>query len=261
METRLRLVCLALLLSGCPSPTSPSPTSPSPAPPSPAANPSQSPNPPPPAPSLAPAAPSAKPVPAGSALPPEDIPLGTQAHPWPGVNLGLERVEDLGHLVGGTRREHPAGHLTLALGQLSCSSDVFAGDRLRVGGALLEVLRVERGYLRLRWLTSPAGAAPPKVRPARPRMRELGLYRFQDGQVLGVGKVTTLAKRDGSAVDVVTLSLFPPNYDQNPLQDYEVLPRLVSGQSLGSKPLGGRVLRLAELRPAGDEPGWIRLAE
>ena len=178
------------------------------------------------------------------------------------MTLGFEQVEVLGRLHRGARREELAGQVSLGLGQLSLTSDVFAGDRLRLGGALLEVLRVERGALRFRWVEAPRQARPPEVLAARPRLRELGLYRFSDGRVLGVGQVTTLAKRDGSTVDVVTLSLFPPGYQEDPLQDYEVLPRLVPGQPLGSSPLGGRALRLAELQPAGTKsPGWIRLAE
>ena len=150
----------------------------------------------------------------------------------------------------------------LGLGQLFFSCDVFVRDQIHLGGAPLEVVGVEAGALRFRCVRSPAGTQPPKVLPARPRLRELGLYRFRDGRVLGVGKVTTLAMRDGSAVDVVTLSLFPPGYQQNPLQDYEVLPRLVAGKALGSSPLGRWKLHLAELRRGeGGSPGWIRLAE
>jgi len=268
MERRLRLVLLglALVCGGCPrtpvSKTS-SPQTPGAATPLASGSPQGVEKPPttPVEQALTPSLTPLPPIPE-EGLAAEDLPLGTQAHPWPGVNLGLERVEALPRLRGGKRQEERAGHLTLARGQLFFSSDVFAGDQVRCGGALLEVLRVEPSAVRFRWLRSPLGAEPPKVLPARPRLRELGLYRFTDGRVLGVGKVTTLAKRDGSPVEVVTLSLFPPNYEQNPLQDYEVLPRLVVGKPLGEGALAGRQLRLAELKPGqGESPGWIRLAE
>jgi hypothetical protein len=261
MESRLRLAlaCSGLLLAGCPRAPAP-PAAASPAMPDSAlASPS---TPPEAGPTQVPlASPTPQPPRSGGALAPEEIPLGTQAHPWPGVNLGFERTETLGRPHQGARREERSGHLTLGLGQLFFSSDVFAGDQVRVGGGLLEVLGVEPGSLRFRWLTPPARAERPQIRPARPRLRELGLYRFEDGRVIGVGQVTTLAKRDGSAVDVVTLSLFPPGYEENPLQDYEVLPRLVVGQPLGSAPLGGRKLRLVQLQAGGAKAGWVRLAE
>lgn len=263
MEARRRLAAAALLgvslAAGCPRAPEQASSSHAPSPAPVASRPASSPTPEarPPEASSSPPAPEVE-----RALPPEVIALGTQAHPWPGVTLGLERVEPLGRRKGNARREEQAGLLTLGLGQLFFSSDVFPGERVRLGGALLEVLGVEPQSLRFRWLTSPAGVEPPQIRPAKPRMRELGLYRFRDGRVLGVGKVTTLAKRDGAAVAVVSLSVFPPGYAKNPLQDYEVLPRLVVGKPVGGGSLGGRQLHLAELAPAeGDRPGWIRLSE
>lgn len=266
MEPRLRLwiACLALSAAGCP--RAPSPVPPPSSPHSPRAGATQVE--PAPAPSARPSAPNPTPArsepaptPTSGPLEPESIPLGTQAHPWPGVSLSFERSELLGVRREGTRGQARAALLSISLGQVFSSSDVFAGDRLRVGGALLEVLRVEPGSLRFRWLSSPAQAAPPQLLPARPRMRAPGLYRFDDGAVLGVGRVTTLAKRDGAPVEVVTLSVFPPNYQANPLQDYEVLPRLVVGKPVGSTPLGGRRLSLVQLQADGDEPGWIRVGE
>lgn len=199
---------------------------------------------------------------APTALAPERLVLGTQARPWPGVTLGLKGVESLPVTRRGARTEEQAALVSLGVGQLYLPFDVFAKEQIPLGGALLEVLAIEEASLRFRWLRAPEGASPPKIREVKgPRFAELGLYRFSDGTTLGVGKVATLARRDGTPVRVVSFSLFPPGYEQNPLQDYELLPRLVAGKRITARTIMGRQLTLAKLEPArGGAPGWVRLA-
>ncbi len=75
--------------------------------------------------------------------------------------------------------------------------------------------------------------------------------------VVGVGKVTALAKRDGSLANVVSLSVFPPGYAQNPMQDYELLPRVVAGRAIGGLVRRVEVVSLDSAK--GAEPGWVVL--
>jgi hypothetical protein len=136
--------------------------------------------------------------------------------------------------------------------------DILEGQTVRVASAEFEVMKITRRSVELRWTRSPEDSPPPEVLKARgPRLPEVGLHALPGGAVIGVGKVMTLAKRDGSPARVVSLSLFPPGYARDPMQDYELLPRVVAG-----KVVGGRVrkIEVVALEPAkGSERGWVRI--
>lgn len=174
------------------------------------------------------------------------------------MTLGLKGTDELPRLEGGAPTLRRVAQLTLGIGQVYAPLEVFAGQTLRLGEAELEVSRVDVDALDYRWRRSPGGAAPPQVRAARgPRFTEAGLYALPDGRVVGVGKVTALAKSDGRVVEVLSLALFPPGYARDPLQDYALLPRVVAGKALGPPGLQVQVVQLG--LAAGDAPGWVEL--
>jgi hypothetical protein len=184
--------------------------------------------------------------------------VGTVLRPWDEVSLGLKRVEDLPLFEDSKRVLRPAAVLSVAIGQHHLQIDATDGARFRLGGAVFEILKVDADAVTLRWLESPTGADPPEIEPvtASKQLGEVGFFTFEDGVVLCVGNVLTLAKSDGTPAHVVNLTVFPPNYATDPMQDYDLLSRVVTGKVVGRV----RPLELVAVTPAeGDEPGRIRV--
>lgn len=144
-----------------------------------------------------------------------------------------------------------AATLALGIGQVHAPLEVWEGETLSLGAAALEVRRVGRDFLDYRWARAPQAADAPQLQPAAGARFALGgLYALPQGAVLGVGRILTLAKSDGSPARVLSLTLFPPNYERDPLQDYQAIPHLSVGKRVGGP---GLRVELVALSPAGAE--------
>lgn len=150
----------------------------------------------------------------------------------------------------------PRARLSAADGQLAVEYLLAVGERARIGDAVFSLVANAEEATSLRWeraFPDPLHT-PPVVREVGCELRdlgelcleEMGLYRFSDGAVLAVGNV--LADPEPA----VTLCLYPPGYQEDPMQGYDrhFLARanaVLSGESA--------TLRVQHLEP-GDGGGW-----
>jgi len=243
------------------------------------------PRPAPPTPS--PQAPPPRPEPpAGPAAPPEEAPPEAPAPPpdlvaavdpgEPDRTAPSEQVDSLRanqqlfcapnlalNLAGFVRVDGAQlARLDVASGPFSYELLAAPGQRLRAGHATFELdwLEGERG-VRVAWRRRyPDRREPaPVIRPValgerEPlRLAEMALYRLSDGRVVAVGSVLA-----GEEAPRVTLSIYPPGFEANPMQDYDRHFRARPGDALSGAQ--GRWL-LARAEPGGEGRwGWVELA-
>ncbi len=186
---------------------------------------------------------------------PDEVTLrrGTQHHVRRDRAVGLVAVEPAA--AGKPAR----ARVNVSAGAYSLVAVLAPGERLRVGGATLEVVSVEPpGTLRLR--RGEAGGADEPLRAA-PEVREgaltlepLALYRLPQGRVIGLGNV----RLDGEGgAPVVTLTVFPAGFDRDPARGYDLHVDAAAGATLEGAVGRVRVLRLEPAQ--ADRPGAVVL--
>jgi len=151
------------------------------------------------------------------------------------VRLGFYAVERL----EGPGGAEPLAELSVGSAQMSYRVYAAEGSRLWAGRASLRVLELDAGAdparVRLGWLAAPdPGREVAAIRTLGPapagadRLDAMGFYALPDGRVLAVGNV-----RPGPDGPRVTLSLYPPGYSEDPMQDYALAVDVAPGATIG----------------------------
>ncbi len=157
------------------------------------------------------------------------------------------------------RVEGEVAHVAVTSGQVSFRAQLVVGDRLRLAAASeLELLAVEREALKIRWISEvdEALGEVEAVTPATPEngsvvLEEMGIYTVS-GLTVGVGNVRLVPE----GAPAVTITVFPENYESNPMQNWDLHSDLLAGDSRKGAVLG---LVVEDVGERGQARGWVRL--
>lgn len=162
------------------------------------------------------------------AAPEEVLARGTQLHVTRDRALGVVAVE-----VAAAGRPARA-RVSVSAGPFSFVAVLKAGDTVSLGGTALEVVSLDPPRsLRLRRRTAgaetdPLHTAPPPVE-GRLKLRATGIYTLPDGGAIGVGNV----RPDGpDGQPVVTLTVFPAGFREDPTRGYDLHVDTAAGAAL-----------------------------
>lgn len=179
-----------------------------------------------------------------------------------GTQLHVRRDRALGVVsVDPAAGDRPArARVSVSAGPYSFVAVLSAGARVRLAGTTLEVVAVEPPTA-VRVRRAPGGGpdeplrAAPAEQDGRLLLEPLAIYTLPDGRAVGVGNVRPDGD-DGAAV--VTLTVFPPGYREDPSRGYDLHVDAAAGNALEGAAARVRVVRL-EL-DQGDRPGVVELA-
>jgi hypothetical protein len=161
--------------------------------------------------------------------------------------------------LGLLRVEGSVARVSVTSGQVSFRAQLVVGNRLRLAKeSEIEVLGVDDEGLTVRWLSEVEDAlgsveVVKSVTPADGSvfLEESGLYAIGDVTV-GIGNVR--ASADGSPTATVTV--FPKSYSSNPMQDWDLHPDVLAGQTLKGTV---RPIVVEDVGVRDHKPGWVRL--